>query len=353
MDYKDYYKILGVSKSATQDEIKKAYRKLARQYHPDANPGNKEAEEKFKSIGESYEVLKDPEKRSKYNQLGANWKQYARAGQQPGGQQYGRGPGSGQSYQYDFSGSSFDFGEAGGSFSDFFEMFFGRGSDERYSTIFDNAKGAGNQARTGGAQNQAGSQQQQKKNFWRSGAAAKGQDFQYDLNVTLREAYMGTQREMSLQKDGKMRTVSVKVPKGIKDGGKVRVKGEGGNGPRGGENGDLYLAIHVLPHHYFTVKDTDLYSEVPVTLTEAIFGSKIDIPTFEGYVSMKLPPSTQTGKTLRLKGKGMPKVRSSEYGDLYIKIKVVIPTDLSEEQKKFLFDFAKTYTENPRSDITV
>jgi curved DNA-binding protein len=351
MDYKDYYKVLGVAKTATQDEIKKAYRKLARQYHPDANPGNKDMEEKFKSIGEAYEVLKDPDKRSKYNQMGANWKQFSRAGAQPGWQQRGQGPGSGQSYQYDFSGSSFDFGDQGGAFSDFFETFFGRGSDERYSTIFSNAQGANSQTRNG-AQNQAGGQQQ-KKNFWRAGAAQKGQDYQYDLNITLREAYAGTQREMSLQQDGKIRTVNVKVPKGIKDGGKVRVRGEGGKGARGSESGDLYLAIHVLPHHYFTVKEADLYSEVPVTLTEAIFGAKIDIPTFEGYVSMKLPPSTQTGKTLRLKGKGMPKVKSTEYGDLYIKIKVVIPTDLTEEQKKFLFGFAETYTENPRSDITI
>ena len=238
-----------------------------------------------------------------------------------------------------------------GIFQTFLKRFFGRGSDERYSTIFSNAQGTNAGTRTG-AQNQAGGQQQ-KKNFWRAGAAQKGQDYQYDLNITLREAYTGTQREMSLQQEGRIRTVSVKVPKGIKDGGKVRVRGEGGKGARGSENGDLYLAIHILPHHYFTVKEADLYSEVPVTLTEAIFGAKIDIPTFEGYVSMKLPPSTQTGKTLRLKGKGMPKVKSAEYGDLYIKIKVVIPTDLTEEQKKYLFGFAKTYTENPRRDITI
>jgi curved DNA-binding protein len=354
MDYKDYYKLLGVSKSATQDDIKKSYRKLARQFHPDANPGNKEAEEKFKSIGEAYEVLKDPEKRSKYDQLGANWKQFSRAGAQPGWQQQGRGPGSGQSHQYDFSGSSFDFGESGGAFSDFFEMFFGRGGDERYSSAFSNAQGAqgASAGARSGAQNQAGSQQQ-KKNFWRASAAQKGQDYQYDLNITLREAYMGTIREMSLQKDGKMRTVNVKVPKGIKDTGKVRVRGEGGKGSRGSENGDLYLAIHILPHHYFTVKEHDLYCEVPVTLTEAIFGAKIDIPTFDGYVSMTLPPNTQTGKTLRLKGKGMPKVRSTENGDLYIKIKVVIPADLTDEQKKFLSGFAEIYTENPRESITV
>ena len=220
MDYKDYYSVLGVNKTATQDEIKKAYRKLARQYHPDANPGNKASEEKFKEIGEAYEVLKDPDKRSKYDQLGANWKQYSRAGAQgwPGGAGQ-------QGYTYNFSGSSFDFGDIGSGFSDFFEMFFGRGSNQRQSDIFGNM-GAG---RTGtGAGASSSSQQKQDRRFWRNSTVQKGQDYQYNLEITLREAYFGTQRAISLQKDNKVRTVNVKIPKGIKDGGRVRVKGEGG-----------------------------------------------------------------------------------------------------------------------------
>lgn len=345
MDYKDYYQVLGVSKSATQDEIKKAYRKLARQFHPDANPGNKQAEEKFKEIGEAYEVLKDPEKRSRYDQLGANWKQFSRAGQQGW-----PGAGQGQSYSYDFNGGSFNFGDLGSGFSDFFEMFFGRGSDDRYSTIFGNMggrQGSQGKASSGKQTNQG------RRGFWGAGAPQKGQDYQYQLEITLREAYFGTQRSISLKKDEKVRTVTVKVPKGIKDGGKIRVKGEGGPGTRGAESGDLYFAVKILPHQFFTVKGNDLHCEVPVSIKEAILGATINVPTFEGTVAVKLPPNTQTGKTLRLKGKGMPGLRGGESGNLYIKVKVVIPATLNEEQKKYFDKFAKIYEENPRQSITI
>lgn len=348
MEYKDYYKVLGVNKSASQDEIKKAYRKLARKFHPDANPGNKQAEEKFKEIGEAYEVLKDPEKRSKYDQLGANWKQFSRAGQQ---QWQGWRPGPGQqTYTYDFSGAEFDFGDMGSGFSDFFEMFFGSGSDERFTSFF-GSRGAG--PGTGTQSGTRNKSQQQKRSFWRTGANQKGQDFQYDLNITLREAYFGTQRRISFQKDGNIRTIDVKVPIGVRDGGKIRVKGEGGPGPQGGANGDLYLLVHITPHHFFNIKGSDLYCELPVTLDEAIFGASVDVPTFDGKISMKVPPKTQSGKTLRLKGKGMPGVKSKGSGDLYAKIKIVIPSDLSAEQEKHLKAFAKVYKEDPRQKITI
>ncbi len=339
MEYKDYYKILGVTKTASQDDIKKAYRKLARQYHPDANPGNKEAEEKFKTIGEAYEVLKDPEKRSRYDQLGSNWKQYSRAGQ-------GQGQ---QSYTYDFSGSGFNFGDVGGGFSDFFEMFFGSGSDERFSSIFGNR--GGSSSRSAGSQSGGSKGSQQSGGFWGAGTAQKGQDFQHDLTITLREAYSGTQRALSFQKGGKVRTVNVKIPKGIKEGGKVRVKGEGGQGTRGSESGDLYLKVSITPHNFFTVKGSDLYCELPASIGEALFGAKIDVPTFDGDVSMTLPAGTQSGKTLRLKGKGMPSLKGDGSGDLYVKIKIVIPEKLTGEQKKYLEQFAKSYSENPRQGV--
>ena len=340
MDYKDYYKVLGVEKNASQDDIKKAYRKLARKFHPDANPNNPAAEEKFKGIGEAYEVLKDPEKRSRYDQLGSNWKQFSRAG--AGGQGWPGGAGQ-TAYTYDFSGGDFGFNDLGSGFSDFFEMFFGRGSNERFSS-FSSRSGRG-----GGSQTK-----QDRRSFWRnSGAAQKGQDYQYNLTITLREAYFGTQRVINLQKGGKVRTVNIKVPKGIKDGGKIRVKGEGGSGPRGGESGDLYLLVNISPHNFFVRRDDDLYCEIPVTIKEAMFGAKIDLPTFEGRISVKLPPNTQTGKNLRVKGKGMPKLKSSEYGDLYIKIKVTLPSNLTVEQKRHLEEFAKVYNENPRQNITV
>jgi curved DNA-binding protein len=340
MEYKDYYKVLGVEKNASQDDIKKAYRKLARKFHPDANPNNPAAEEKFKGIGEAYEVLKDPEKRSRYDQLGSNWKQFSRAG--AGGQGWPGGAGQ-TAYTYDFSGGDFGFGDLGSGFSDFFEMFFGRGSDERFSSFSSgSSRGSGSQTK------------QDRKSFWRNSAAAqKGQDYQYNLTITLREAYSGTQRVINLQKGGKVRTVNIKVPKGIKDGGKIRVKGEGGSGPRGGESGDLYLLVNISPHNFFTRRDDDLYCEVPVTIKEAMFGAKIDLPTFEGKISVTLPPNTQTGKNLRVKGKGMPKLKSSEHGDLYIKIKLILPANLTAEQKRRLEEFAKVYNENPRQNITV
>jgi curved DNA-binding protein len=329
VEYKDYYKVLGVNKSASQDEIKKAYRKLARKYHPDTNPNDPKAEEKFKEVGEAYEVLKDPQKRSRYDQLGANWKQYAGAG--PGWPGSGSG---GRTYTYDFGGKGFNFEDLGGGFSDFFEMFFGRGADDRFSGFgSDYGSQFGRETRTTNMQ--------------------KGQDMQSSFSITLREAYSGTQRSLRLQRNGKIRNINVKIPGGIKDGGKIRVAGEGGESQAGGKAGDLYLIVNVAPDNFFTRKGDDLYCEVPVTIKEAFYGSKIDIPTFNGRVIVKVPPKTQGGKTLRLKGKGMPKLRSSGFGDLYAKIKLVLPEKLNSEQKKHFDEFAKSYNENPRKNIIV
>ncbi|HEY4695609.1 MAG TPA: DnaJ C-terminal domain-containing protein [Candidatus Hydromicrobium sp.] len=329
VDYKDYYKVLGVNKGASQDEIKKAYRKLARKYHPDANPNDPKAEEKFKEIGEAYEVLKDPQKKSRYDQLGANWKQYASAGASAGWP-----GGGGRTYTYDFGGKGFNFEDLGSGFSDFFEMFFGRGADERFSdsgSDFSSQFGRGTRTTT----------------------MQKGQDMQSSLSITLREAYSGTQRSLRLQREEKVRTINVKIPKGIKDGGKIRVTGEGEKGSTGGPAGDLYLIVNIAPHNFFTRKGDDLYCEVPVTIKEAFYGSKIDMPTFNGKVIVKVPPKTQGGKTLRLKGKGMPKLRSSGFGDLYAKIKMVLPEKLTNEQKKHFDEFASSYDENPRKNIVV
>lgn len=346
VDYKDYYKLLGVSKSAAQDEIKKAYRKLAKQYHPDANKNNPEATEKFKQIGEAYEVLKDPEKRSRYDQLGSNWKAYSRSGAGagagwPGGAQWqSTGTGSGSP---NFSGSGFDFGDVGGGFSDFFEMFFGKGSDSRFQ---DFSSSYGSTGSTG---------KQNQRTGWRSrNTAQKGQDVQSKLTITLREAYYGTERSLKLQnQDGKIRTINVKIPKGIKDGGKIRITGEGGKSASGGASGDLYLLIEISRNYFFTRKEDNLYCEIPVTIKEAIFGASIGVPTFAGNVSVKLPAGTQSGKTLRLKGKGMPLVKSTDAGDLYAKIKIVIPENMTAEQKKHLEEFSKIYDENPRGKIII
>jgi len=326
VEYKDYYKILGVNKNASQDEIKKAFRRLARKYHPDANPNDSKSEEKFKEVGEAYEVLKDSQKRSRYDQLGANWKQYSHAGADwPGG--------GGRTYTYNFGGRGFNFEDLGSGFSDFFETFFGRGSDDRFSG-FD--PGFSTQFDRGTRTNMQ-----------------KGQDMQSELSITLREAYSGTQRSLKLQREGKTRTVNVKIPKGIKDGGKIRVAGEGAKSPVGGPAGDLYLVINIAPHNFFTRKGDDLYCEVPVTIKEAFYGAKIDIPTFSGKIMVKVPPKTQGGKTLRLKGKGIPKLRSSAFGDLYAKIKLILPEKLNSEQKRHFEEFARSYDENPRENIII
>lgn len=326
VEYKDYYKILGVNKNASQDEIRREFRKMARKYHPDANPDDPKAEEKFKEFGEAYEVLKDPQKRARYDQLGANWKQYAHAGAGwPGG---GR-----RTYTYDFRDRGFSFEDLGRDFSDFFEMFFGRGADERFSGF---GPGFGSQfGREAGANMQ------------------KGQDMQSSLNITLREAYSGTQRSLKLQREGKVRTVNVKIPKGIKDGGKIRVAGEGAKSPVGGPGGDLYLVINIAPHNFFTRKEDNLYCEVPVTIKEAFYGAKIDIPTFSEKIMVSVPPKTQSGRTLRLKGKGMPKLRGGGFGDLYAKIKLVLPEKLTDEQKKHFEKFTESYDENPRRSIVI
>ncbi len=325
VDYKDYYKVLGVSKNASQDEIKKVYRKLARKYHPDANPDNPGAEEKFKEIGEAYEVLKDPEKRKKYDQLGSNWKQYANAGW-PGG-------GSRGAYTRDFNGTGFSFEDLGGGFSDFFEMFFGRSSKGSGFSNFG--------SQFGGQKQKARSQ------------AMKGQNLQSSMTITLREAYFGTRRSLRLQKGGSTRTVNVKIPKGIKSGGKIRITGEGSPGQTGGPSGDLYLVINISKHPFFTRKGDNMHCEVPVTLKEAFYGGKIDIPTFDGKVMAKLPPKTQGGKSLRLKGKGMPKLKGSGNGDLYAKIRMVIPQNLNKQQEKALEELEKGYGKNPRDGIVV
>jgi len=345
VDYKDYYKLLGVSKNATQEEIKKSYRKLAKQYHPDANKDNPEATEKFKGIGEAYEVLKDPDKRSRYDQLGSNWKAYSRSGAGagggwPGGAQWQNAQAGGPN---NFSGAGFDYGDLGSDFSDFFETFFGRGSDSRFQD-FSSSK----------SDQDSGAKQSQRTGWRGRRTEQKGQDVESKLTITLREVFYGTERSLKLQsQDGKLRTIDVKIPKGIKDGGKIRVTGEGGKSGSGGASGDLYLMIEISPHHFFTRKEDNLYCELPVTISEAIFGASVDVPTFAGNVLVKLPAGTQSGKTLRLKGKGMPLIKSTEAGDLHAKIKIVIPENLTEVQKKHLEEFSKTYNENPRNKIII
>jgi curved DNA-binding protein len=318
MEYKDYYKVLGVNKSATQEEIKKAYRRLALKYHPDKNPDNIEAEEKFKEIGEANEVLSDPEKRKLYDQLGANWKQYQQAGYDPssrgGRNQYSQGGQDGQ-YYYEFEGDpSGFFGGKSSGFSDFFEFLFG-----------------GRRSGTSGAEG-----------FGGFNADTPGSDLAGEIAISLHEAYSGTERLVDLGNE----KIKLKIKPGAYDGLKLRMKGKGEKG-RSGKAGNLYITIKVKPNSIYTRKGDDLYMEVPIDLFTALLGGKKEIYTLSEKINITIPEGTQHGKQLRLKGKGMPVYGKSGYGDLYVKLQVKLPENLNSEQKemvkKLKESFQKTY----------
>jgi curved DNA-binding protein len=291
MDYKDYYKVLGVDKSASTDDIKKAYRKLARKYHPDVNPNDKVAEERFKEINEANEVLTDPDKRSKYDRLGSSWQAYQRAG----------------------GGGGFDWSEwmaAGnrGGYVDLNDILGGTGRGGNFSDFFEAIFGNMGQART---------------------APRQGQDYTQKVEISLEEAFNGAAR--ILRVGG--RRIEVKIPKGAKTGTKVRVRGEGAEGIGGGSKGDLYLEIEVAPHPTFERVGDDLYTELPVDLYTAILGGEATVPTFKGKIKLRIPPETQSGRKFRLKGQGMPHLKQSdERGDLYAKVVVQLPQNLTPEE---------------------
>jgi curved DNA-binding protein len=317
MEYRDYYKILGVGKSATEKEIKSAYRKLARKYHPDMNPDDPQAEARFKEVNEAYEVLGDPEKRKKYDQLGANWNRWQQSGQ-PGdfdwSQWMGGAPGGGgQRVRYATAEDLEDlFGGAGGGspFSDFF------------NTIFGGGMGGGARTRAGGYQSYGGGRARTQ--------APPGQDIEQQLEISLTEAYHGTSR--LLNKDG--RRLEVKIPAGAKTGTKVRMRGEGQPG-FGGQAGDLYLKVKVASDPRFRRRGPDLYVTVPVDLYTAVLGGEVRVPTMTGDVKLKVPAGSQNGQKIRLRGKGMPHLRQPEqYGDLYAELEVQLPTDLSPKQRE-------------------
>ncbi|HBY93559.1 MAG TPA: molecular chaperone DnaJ [Chloroflexi bacterium] len=312
MEFKDYYEILGVARDADEKEIRKAYRRLARQYHPDVNPGNQEAEERFKEINEAYEVLSDPEKRARYDQFGRDWQRYRDTGA-PGGfdwSQYTQQPG-GPRVQYTYT-TAEDlndlFGEEAG-FSDFFETLFGRAGFGQ--------RGA---PRT------------------RAARPRQGQDIEQPLQVTLAEAYHGTTR--LLTKDG--RRLEVTIPPGVRNGSRVRMSGEGAPGVGGGPAGDLYLIVEVLPDERFERRRDDLYTGIEVPLLTAVLGGEVTVPTLTGNVQLTIPPETQNGRLFRLRGKGMPRLHNpTEPGDLYATVTVRLPTRLSDRERE-LFEQLRT-----------
>ncbi|MCU0445377.1 MAG: J domain-containing protein [Microscillaceae bacterium] len=292
MEYKDYYKVLGVAKNATQDEIKKAYKKLAVKFHPDKNPGDKKAEEKFKEITEAYDVLGDVDKRRKYDRLGANWKQYEQTG-------FG-------DINFDFDLSEI-FGRAGGGntsnksggngggFSDFFRQFFGGDS---------------------------GTYQQ---NF-------KGQDYSTEVYLTIEEAYTGTTRMVEVNGE----SLRMNIKPGVEDQQKLRIKGKGGKGSSPEFNGDLLIKVNIAKHHIFERKGLDLYQDIAVDLYTAVLGGKAEVKTIKGTtISLNIPAGSENGKVLRIKDLGMPDYKHPNvFGSTYLKINVLTPQNLNEEELK-------------------
>ena len=322
MEFKDYYQTLGVGKTASDKELKQAYRKLARKFHPDVNPGDKSAEAKFKEINEAYEVLGDPDKRRKYDELGANWRMYEQAQQQGygGGSPFGAGNpfgGSGGAWTINMGGpggyrtmSEDEMREMFGDedpFSDFFKTFFGGGAAPR-------------DARTAGR--------------GRGGRAQKGRDVEHAVDLTLEEAFHGATRRISIKEGGHARSVDVRIPAGVNDGSRVRAPGEGGAGASGGASGDLYLRVSIRPHAVFERDGHDLRTKVAVPVTTAVLGGEANVPTMTGTVRLKIPETTQNGQVFRLKGHGMPAVgKPDQRGDLYAAVEVQLPRTLTKDQR--------------------
>jgi len=317
VDYKDYYKILGVDKKATEKEIRQAYRKLARKYHPDVNPGDKSAEEKFKEINEANEVLSDAEKRQKYDELSTYYQQY---GRMPGP---GAGPMGGDGgFRYEYrTVNPEDLNDLFGGqspFSDFFETFFGSSFAGQPDM----------RTRTGGP----GSQR-----------AIRGQDIESSVEVTLAEAYQGVTRVFELtDMDGSSKRIEVKIPAGVDEGSRIRIAGQGGQGTAG--RGDLYLRIHMLPDPRFTRAGTLLRTTVEVPLATAMLGGEVRVTTPDSRgLMLRIPPETPNGKSFRLRGQGMPQLgQQDNRGDLYAEVSVVLPTHLSDEQRRLFEEFARS-----------
>jgi len=315
MEFKDYYSTLGVSKTATDKELKQAYRKLARKFHPDVNPGDKAAESKFKEINEAYEVLGDPDKRRKYDELGANWRMYEQSGAAaaagaPGGGGWnvhfgGGGPGGGfRTMTEDEMREMFGDSDP---FSDFFHTFFGGAAAADAQP-----RGRGGRAR-----------------------ARQGRDVEQELQLGLEDAFHGTTRRLSIKHDGHARTVDVRIPAGVGDGSRVRVSGEGEHGIGGAASGDLYLRVRLAPHPRFERKGRDLYTKVSIPLTTAVLGGEADVETLgDKPLRLKIPPTTQNGQVFRLKGHGMPALgKTNEHGDLYATVDVQLPRQVTPEQR--------------------
>ncbi len=346
--YKDYYKILGVEKTADAKALKQAYRRLARKHHPDINPGNKAAAERFKEANEAYEVLSDPDKRRRYDALGPDWQRYAE----------GAGPGPGRGGAGDFR-VHVQHGDLG-DFSEFFRTIFGDlGARGRPFEDFEDVEPGG--ARGGP--------------FGRGPRfVRRGEDLQAPIEISLEEAAQGTRRTIELElpepcptcggtgqqgdttcptchgagERARAHRVEVKIPPGVRDGSRVRAAGEGGVGAGGGPRGDLYLQVRVAPHPVFERRGDDLHVELPVAVWEAALGTEIEVPTLRGKVTMKVPPETSSGKTFRLPGYGVPRLRGGGQGDQFVRLKVVTPTGLTPRERELFEELRRLRPAPPR-----
>lgn len=319
----DFYKILGLSRNATPEEIQKAYRKLARKYHPDVNP-EKTAKEKFQQIQRAYDTLNDPEKREMYDRYGSSFESFG-AGPGPGGgawRTYSTGPGGFEGFDFSqiFSGRG---GEANfeGSFGDFFKQF---GGEPGAST---------GTARRGG------------------GRSRRGADLTHELQIPFQSAALGGEARLQIRRpDGKEETITVKIPPGIDDGQTIRLRGQGDAGARNGIPGDLLITVRIAPHPFFRRKGLDLEVTLPVTLGEAALGTKVDVPTPRGVISLKIPPHTSSGKRLRIKGHGIEN-RKGEKGDLFAEVQIMLPEKIDAASADWIRQFDERHDLNPRSDL--
>jgi len=313
--YKDYYESLGVPRTASADEIKKSFRKLAREFHPDVAKDKKKAEERFKEINEAYEVLSDPEKRKKYDELGSNWKSGAEFRPPPG---YGGSGGGGQTFRGGRAAGGEEFHFGGTGFSDFFEQMFGA------------------RMRGGGFEQGGG--------FAQEDMAERGADIEGDIMVTLEEAARGSVRTVNVTHGERKESHQVKIPAGIAEGQKLRLTGRGETGSGGGENGDLYLRVRLAKHPDFDVEGHNLVYEMELAPWEAALGAEISVPTLDGRVNIKIPAGTASGQKLRVRGRGLGKD-----GDLIVVTKIVVPSKISEAQKKLWEQLAHESKFNPRA----
>lgn len=327
VEFKDYYQVLGVTPKATDDEIKKAFRTLARKYHPDVAKDKKSAEEKFKEINEANEVLSNPESRRKFDQLGADWKTGAQSRPPPG---YGGGQSGGRAAR----GGADEFQFEGTGFSDFFEQFFG---------------GQAGQSRGGSAFNSRGFSNGHQK----PRAALRGQDIQGDILITLDEVLKGAMRAISVRRNNaqsgqeETETYQVRIPKGVQAGQSIRVTGKGGEGLNGGSAGDIYLRVRYAQHPDWQVRGADLMGHLELAPWEAVLGATVSVQTLEGSVSVKVPAGFQQGQKLRVRGKGLP-AGDTSHGDLYVEASIQVPTQAGKEEERLWKELAAASGFNPR-----